>query len=94
LKGYKGAYGMNRTFKPAVAAVIFAVSFAGSAAAAPYEDAVAAFEKSVAAYEKGDYATAARLNVPLPRTATPRLNSASGTCITTARACRRTTRPL
>jgi hypothetical protein len=49
---------MNRTFKAAVAALILAVSFAGSVAAGPFEDAAAA-------YIKGDYATALRLMRPL-----------------------------
>jgi TPR repeat protein len=49
---------MNRTFKAAVAALIFAVGFAGLAVAGPYED-------GVAAYEKGDYATALRVWRPL-----------------------------
>ena len=49
---------MNRTFKAAVAALIFAVGFAGSAAAGPFE------EMPRAAYEKGDYATALRLLRP------------------------------
>jgi TPR repeat protein len=49
---------MNRTCKAAVAALIFAVGFAGSAAAGPHEDAAAA-------YDKGDYATALRLIHPL-----------------------------
>jgi TPR repeat protein len=50
--------GMNRTFKAAAAALMLAVSFAGSGAAGPFEDAAAA-------YEKGDYATALRLMRPL-----------------------------
>jgi hypothetical protein len=49
---------MNRTFKTAVAAFILAVSFAGSVAAGPFEDATAA-------YNKGDYTTALRLIRPL-----------------------------
>jgi uncharacterized protein len=49
---------MNRTFKAAVAAPIFAVSFASAVAAGPFEDADAA-------YFKGDYATALRLLRPL-----------------------------
>jgi uncharacterized protein len=49
---------MNRTFKAAVAALMLAVSFAGSAAAGPIEDAGAA-------YTKGDYATTLRLLRPL-----------------------------
>jgi len=49
---------MNRTFKAAVAALIFAVGFAGLVVAGPFEDAVAA-------YNKGDYATALRLLRPL-----------------------------
>jgi uncharacterized protein len=49
-----GAIGMNRTCKAAVAALIFAVGFAGSVAAGPLEDANAAFKK-------GHYATALRL---------------------------------
>jgi hypothetical protein len=43
LKGYKGAYGMNRTFKAAVATLILGVSFAGSTAAGPLEDGVDAY---------------------------------------------------
>jgi uncharacterized protein len=50
--------GMNRTIKAAVAALVLAVSFAGSVAAGPFED-------GVAAYEKGDYATALRLMRPI-----------------------------
>jgi uncharacterized protein len=49
---------MNRTFKAAVAALVFAVGFACSAAAGPLEDVAAA-------YRKGDYATAVRLMRPL-----------------------------
>jgi uncharacterized protein len=49
---------MNRTIKAAVAALMLAVSFAGSVAAGPVEDAGAA-------YRKGDYATALRLSRPL-----------------------------
>jgi uncharacterized protein len=49
---------MNRTFKAAAAALMLAVSFAGSIAAGPREDAGAA-------YKKGDYATALRLIRPL-----------------------------
>jgi uncharacterized protein len=49
---------MNRTFKATVAALMFAVSFAGSVAAGPFEDAAAA-------YKKGDYATALELMRPL-----------------------------
>jgi uncharacterized protein len=49
---------MNRTFTAAVAALLLAVSFGGSAAAGPLEDAGAA-------YEKGDYSTAMRLGRPL-----------------------------
>jgi TPR repeat protein len=45
---------MNRTFKAAVAALMFAVGSAGSVAAGPFEDATAA-------YNKGDHATALRL---------------------------------
>jgi uncharacterized protein len=48
-----GAIGMNRTFKAAVAAVIFATGFAGSVAAE------SAFSNGLEAYRKGDYATAA-----------------------------------
>jgi hypothetical protein len=47
---------MNRTFKATVAALMLAVSFAGSVAAGPFEDAAAA-------YKKGDYATALDLAV-------------------------------
>jgi hypothetical protein len=50
--------GMNRTFKPAVAALILAVGFAGSVAAGPFEDAIVALDKS-------DYTTALRLLRPL-----------------------------
>jgi len=50
---------MNRTFKAAVAAFIFAVGFAGSASAGSvWEDAAAAFD---------DYATVLRLMRPLER---------------------------
>jgi TPR repeat protein len=49
---------MNRTFKAAVAALIFAVGFAGSAAAGPFEDAVVALKKN-------DYAMALWLLRPL-----------------------------
>jgi hypothetical protein len=52
----QGPIGMNRTFKAAVAAL--AVSFAGSVAAGPFEDAADA-------YEQGDYATALRLIRPI-----------------------------
>jgi uncharacterized protein len=45
---------MNRTFKAAVAALMLAVSVAGSVGAGPLEDVAAA-------YEKGDYATMLRL---------------------------------
>jgi TPR repeat protein len=48
---------MNRTFKAAVAALIVAVSFAGSASAGPLED-------GQAAYYRGDYVTAFRLLRP------------------------------
>jgi uncharacterized protein len=48
----------HRTCKAAVAALMLAVSFAGSVAAGAPED-------GVAAYEKGDYATALRLLCPL-----------------------------
>jgi uncharacterized protein len=67
---------MNRTFKAAVAALIFAVGFAGSVAAETLEDAFAAvggpYEKALAASKKGDYATAARLLRPLAEQADPR----------------------
>jgi TPR repeat protein len=49
---------MIRTFKTAVAAIVLAVTFAGSVAAGPLEDATAA-------YVKGDYSTALRLIRPL-----------------------------
>jgi uncharacterized protein len=49
---------MTRTFKAAVATLIFAVGFAGSVAAGPFEDAAAA-------YQKGDFATALLLMRPL-----------------------------
>jgi hypothetical protein len=57
----QGAMGMNRTFKAAVAALMLAVSFAGSVAAGPVEDKALA----VAAYKRGDYATALLLLRPL-----------------------------
>ena len=62
---------MNRTFKAAVAALIFAVGFAGPVAAGPVEDAVAvrgdydAMAAAEAAFLKHDYATAQRLMRPL-----------------------------
>ena len=43
-----GPYGMNRTFKAAVAALIFAVGFAGLVIAGPFEDAVAAYNNATA----------------------------------------------
>jgi uncharacterized protein len=49
---------MNRTFKATVAALMLAVSFAGSVAAGPFEDAAAA-------YRKGDYAAALGIIRPL-----------------------------
>jgi uncharacterized protein len=49
---------MNRTFKAAVAALIFTVGLAGSVTAEP-------FKEAAAAYEKRDYATALRLMRPL-----------------------------
>jgi TPR repeat protein len=54
----RGAYGMNRTFKSAIAALIFAVGFAGSVVAGPLED-------GRAAYRSGNYPTAMRLLRPL-----------------------------
>jgi hypothetical protein len=59
---------MNRTFKAAIAALVFAVSFAGSAAGGPFQD-------FGAALNKGDYATALQLMRPLPSRATARLNT-------------------
>jgi hypothetical protein len=58
-KCYRGGYGMNRTFKAAAAALIFAVSFAGSVSAGPLEDGTDAY------WWKHDYATALRLLRPL-----------------------------
>jgi hypothetical protein len=49
---------MNHSFKATVAALIFAISFAGSAAAGPFEDAGAALMR-------GDHAKASRLLRPL-----------------------------
>jgi uncharacterized protein len=49
---------MNRTFKTTVAALMLAVSFAGSIAAGPFEDAATA-------YKRGNYATALELIRPL-----------------------------
>ena len=79
LNGLQWPYGMNHTFKSAVATLMSAVSFAGSVAAGPFEAAVAAYEKGVAdrekgvtdneqdltAHEQGVYATALRLLRPL-----------------------------
>jgi hypothetical protein len=48
---------MKRTFKTAIAALMFVVGFAGSVVAGPFEDAAAA-------YQKGDFATALE---PIPR---------------------------
>jgi Sel1 repeat len=50
--------GMSRTFTSAVASLVLVVSFAGSVAAGPFEDAAAA-------YERGDFWTALRLLRPL-----------------------------
>src|SRR5262245_9634805 len=50
--------GMNRVLKAAVAALVLAVSLAGSAAAGPLEDAAVA-------YKAGDYEAALRLTRPL-----------------------------
>jgi hypothetical protein len=58
-----GGSGMKHTFKAAVAALVLAVGFAGSAAAGPRED--AAREDAAAAYRKGDHATGLRLMRPL-----------------------------
>jgi TPR repeat protein len=55
---YRGRIAMNRTFKVAVAALMLAVSFAGSVAAGRFEDAAVA-------YKKGNYATALRVMRPL-----------------------------
>ena len=74
---------MNRTFKPAVAALLIAVGFAGSVAAGPFED-------GAAAYKKGDYATALRLIRPLPRRETSLRNLISGSCTSSAMVSRRT----
>ena len=49
---------MNRTFKATTAALMLAVSFAGSVGAGPFEDAAAA-------YRKGDYAAALGIIRPL-----------------------------
>jgi uncharacterized protein len=49
---------MNRTFKATTAALMVAVSFAGSVCAGPFEDAAAA-------YRKGDYAAALGIIRPL-----------------------------
>jgi hypothetical protein len=48
-------YGMNRAFTAAIAALLFAVGFAGSVAAGPFEDAVDAY------FSRGEYATTLRL---------------------------------
>jgi hypothetical protein len=61
---------MNR-FKAVVAAFIFAVGFAGSVIAGPFEDANAA-------YEKGDYATVLRLIRPLAEQGNPRAQNGLG----------------
>jgi uncharacterized protein len=49
---------MNCTFKATTAALMLAVSFAGSVGAGPFEDAAAA-------YRKGDYAAALGIIRPL-----------------------------
>jgi uncharacterized protein len=51
--------GMIRTFKAVIAALVLAVSFAGSVAAGPYDDALDAY------FNKEDYATTLRLIRPL-----------------------------
>ena len=51
---------MNRTFKAAVAALIFAAGFAGSVAAGPF-----AFGEAATAHNNGDYATELRIIRPL-----------------------------
>ena len=56
---------MNRAFKAAIAALIFAVGFAGSVAAGPLEDADAA-------RQRGDYATAKSIIQPLADQGYPR----------------------
>jgi hypothetical protein len=53
----RGAYGMNRTFKAAVAALIFAVGFAGSVAAGPFEAAVATLGSHAMQGLQGDLST-------------------------------------
>jgi uncharacterized protein len=61
LDGVRVCFGgaiMNRTFKDAVAAIIFAIGFAATVAAGPFED-------GIAAYWRGNYATAMRLWRPL-----------------------------
>jgi TPR repeat protein len=69
--------GMNRTFKAAVAALIFAVGFAGSAAADLAAD-VLIDREALAAYAKGDYATALRLWRPLADRGDPGAQSMLG----------------
>jgi TPR repeat protein len=49
---------MNRTFKAAVAALVLAVGFVGSASAGIFDP---ADSEAFSAYQKGDYATALRL---------------------------------
>jgi hypothetical protein len=85
LKSYKGAYGMNRTFKTAVAALIIAVGFAGSVAAGPFEDAGAA-------HGKGDYATELRLIRPLAEQGDAKAQAILGFIYDMAMAFPRTTR--
>jgi uncharacterized protein len=62
----QGPMGMNRTFKAAVASLVFAVGFAGSIAAGPaQDDAAAELYKAAEAFRKGWYATALELLRPL-----------------------------
>jgi hypothetical protein len=77
---------MIRTFKAAVAALIFAVGFAGSVAAGPFEDAFAA-------YKKGDCATAVRLWRALAEQGDAAAQSNLGIMYLDGRGIRRTMRP-
>jgi uncharacterized protein len=77
---------MNRTFKATVAALMLAVSFAGSIAAGPFEDAATA-------YKKGNYATALELIRPLAEEGNVAAQFNLGSCTSSVMASRRTMRP-
>jgi hypothetical protein len=81
----QGAYGMNRTVKAAVAAVVLVVGFIGALAAGPLED-------GVAPYQRGDFAAALTLWRPLADQGNADAQHISGSCPPTARVSRRTIR--